>query len=895
MEIQSILLSQKEKLKKILDKQELAFGEIMFNNGQCQVLSQSSARYELIVNDEAKNELEEYALDIEEDGNIIPKIKDKASGWNRNSFACLLQVESEIRLLGTKVQTEHKKYTREGMIKRVLMERRQKADKATYRIQWAANKYGDHILTNEKGVNYKVFLRDFENETGYSNSMDSSLNKLGTTKHIMYTFRALKENPALLEKMDGTYPFVEIFCDPLNHYKVTWHYIGSMPVEEQLLLSRYFRNTTSIDDCEVTNLLSFIKEAGPFEHIRIRPEVIEKVEAAFEKKMLESLQKTYSPDFSPIKAELYPYQKEGILFALFRKTAVIADEMGLGKTVQAIGAAILKKNIFDFTKTLIICPASVKEQWKKEIEKFSDEQALVVQGTPDERAEYYKDPAYYFYIINYETVLRDQVAINQAGFDLLILDEVQRGKNYETKTAASLSRILAKHKLAITGTPIENRLIDIYSIMGILDPHFFGPLWEFSYQHCLFDPEKTNKINGYYNLQKLNKKLDEILIRREKQNVLDQLPDLRQITIPVNLSPLQADYHASYAKGLAQILRKKFLTPFDLQRIQLLLANMRMVCDSSYLIDDQTNDSPKLDELQAILIDKLDVPNKNAKIIIFSEWVKVHKLIGKLLRDKNIGFVELSGSIPVKSRGELIRKFETNPQYKVFLSTEAGGTGLNLQVADTLINFELPWNPAKKNQRIGRINRLGQKSNKLTVYNLISRNSIEQQIASGLLVKQSLFDGVLGDDTGINSVDFSTKGRSQFIQQLEEFLTETGKQEQYSEDESENNLLTKSQQEGDLQPIAPETTSGEQVEKPDADTLDFSNEPSDPEETLASQNRDNRSVKAEELESVMNNGMQFLSGLFKMSTGKDLGIENQKIEVNKETGEVVMRFKLPRF
>ena len=465
MEIESTLFSQKEKLKKQLDKQELAFGEIMFNNGQCQVLSQSSVRYELIVNDEAKNELAEYALDIEEDGNIIPKINNNASGWDRNSFACLLQVESEIRLLGTKIQTEYKKYTREGMIKRVLKERLQKADKATYRIQWAVNKYGDHILTNEKGVKYKIFLRDFENETGYSNSMDSRLNKLGTTKHIMYAFRVLKENPALLEKMDSTYPFVEIFCDPLNNYKVTWHYPGSLSVDEQLLLSRYFKNATSIDDREVTNLLNFIQEASSFGHIRIRPEVIEKVEAAFEKKMLEGLKKTYVPDFSPIKAELYPYQKEGILFALFRKTAVIADEMGLGKTVQAIGTAILKKRVFDFTKTLVICPASLKEQWKKEIEKFSDEQAIVVQGTPDERTEQYKDNVYFFYIINYETVLRDQVAINQAGFDLLILDEVQRGKNYETKTAASLSRIIAKHKLAITGTPIENRLIDIYSVM----------------------------------------------------------------------------------------------------------------------------------------------------------------------------------------------------------------------------------------------------------------------------------------------------------------------------------------------------------------------------------------------------------------------------------------------
>jgi superfamily II DNA/RNA helicase len=223
---------------------------------------------------------------------------------------------------------------------------------------------------------------------------------------------------------------------------------------------------------------------------------------------------------------------------------------------------------------------------------------------------------------------------------------------------------------------------------------------------------------------------------------------------------------------MAQILRKKFLTPFDLKRLQLLLANMRMVCDSTYLIDEETNDSPKLDELKYILLEKLDVKNSEKKIIIFSEWVKVHKLIGAMLRENNIGFVELNGKVPVNLRGELIRKFESNPHCKVFLSTEAGGARLNLQVADTLINFELPWNPAKKNQRIGRIDRLGQKNTKLTIFNFITQNSIEQQIASGLLVKQNLFDGVLGGSSTTNYVDFSNKGRSQFIQQLEEFVRE---------------------------------------------------------------------------------------------------------------------------
>ncbi|MEM8894190.1 MAG: DEAD/DEAH box helicase, partial [Bacteroidota bacterium] len=602
----------------------------------------------------------------------------------------------------------------------------------------------------------------------------------------------------------------------------------------------------------------------------------------FEQRMLDKLSATQQPDFSALKVELFEYQKEGVSFALFRKAAIIADEMGLGKTIQAIATAILKKELFDFKKVLVVCPASIKEQWKKEVEKFSNEKSLVIQGNPDERAAQYLSANHYFFIVNYETVLRDQMAINKAGIDFLILDEAQRAKNFETKTAASLKRLTVRHRLVITGTPIENRLIDIYSIMGILDPDFLGPLWEFSYQHCLFDPERHNKINGYYNLKSLNKKLETVLIRREKRKIMDQLPNIEQSNRTLRLSPLQADYHASYAKGLAQIIRKKFLTPYDLKRMQLLLANMRMVCDSTYLIDDQTFESPKLDELKHILLDELDVKNQSRKIIIFSEWVKVHKLIGKMLRDQSIGFVELNGKIPVASRGDLIRKFEENRNYKIFLSTEAGGSGLNLQVADTLINFELPWNPAKKNQRIGRIDRLGQKSDQLTVINLITEASIEQQIASGLLVKQSLFDGVLGDEAHRDYVDFTTKGRSQFIQQLEEFVQEI---EQPSLVEPEDTAT-------DDVEVTGTSEEGDALRQ----ELDFSGDDGLPTHEPPTRQEDEASISqgdVKQLEEVMNHGLQFLAGMFKMSTGKDLETEGQSIQVDQKTGEVTMKFKLP--
>ncbi len=225
MEIVKIIEAQIVNLKETLDKKELALGEILFLNGTCQILSQSQLMYELVMTSEDSEEPTEYQLMIDpEDGIISPAEKNKIQDWDRHSFACLLQVESELHLLNPGSHVEHKKYTRKGMIQRVLKERMQKAESADYRIQWANNIYGDHILTNEKGVRYIVFLRDFDNETGYSNSMDSRINKLGTTKHIMFAFNHLKQNKSLYNRLDKTFPFIEIYCDPLNDYKISWYY-----------------------------------------------------------------------------------------------------------------------------------------------------------------------------------------------------------------------------------------------------------------------------------------------------------------------------------------------------------------------------------------------------------------------------------------------------------------------------------------------------------------------------------------------------------------------------------------------------------------------------------------------------------------------------------------------
>lgn len=234
-------------------------------------------------------------------------------------------------------------------------------------------------------------------------------------------------------------------------------------------------------------------------------------------------------------------------------------------------------------------------------------------------------------------------------------------------------------------------------------------------------------------------------------------------------------------------------------------------------------------------------------------------IISRMLAKNGIGFTELTGNIPVKDRKKVIREFEENPECRIFLSSESGGTGLNLQVADTVINFELPWNPSKKNQRIGRIDRLGQKNNNLTVINLIMRNSIEMKVASGLGVKQDLFDSVLNSDRFTDEVDFSGKGRAQFLQMLEEsmgeFTTDAWGTEEPAEDQ----------------------------EAPAAGV---------PAPGVPAAGAEEGDLRLAELEAVMNKGMEFLSGLYKLSTGRELNPAGNRMEIDKETGEIVMRFRV---
>lgn len=870
----------------------------LYIGGHCQVLTRSDHGFEVLIND--TDEIDYEVRIGVENGEFSYSLDNKSKEWDSYGLASLMQLAEELQTPLPHNSIEGKAYTREGMIRRVLEERQVKAARAKYYIDWADNIYGEHTLTNDKGQKYKVTLRDFENETGYINNPDWRGNKLGTTKHIMFAFNRIKNDFALYNRLSKKYPFIEIYTDPLNEYRITWFYPHDMPLGVNELIQKYFGDNDHIPDEEVKDFRHFLRESVDYPQIVIRPEVEEKVGKTWENEVISIIREYEKVDYSMIKATLYPYQQEGVEFATFRKGAILADEMGLGKTLQAITTAINKKKLFGFSRTLIICPASLKAQWKKEIEKFSDESAIIVEGKPEDREKIYATSDAFFMVLNYETVLRDLQVINKMETDFIILDEAQRIKNFDTITANTIKRLHKKHALVITGTPIENRLTDLYSIMQFVDREFLEPLWEFSYQHCYFDLDKKDKITGYYNLQALNDRLKSILLRREKKDVIKELPEVTVHTIPVNLHPDQQSYHASYAKRLAQILSKKYISPYDLQEIMMLLTKMRMTCDSTFLVDRETYASPKLEELKDILIEKMDLKNSDGKIIIFSEWVTMLQLIGRMLHENGIGFAQLTGKVAVKNRDKLIKKFETNPQCKVFLASEAGGTGLNLQVADTVINFEIPWNPARRNQRIGRINRIGQQSKHLTVIDLIARNSIEMRIAAGLNLKQNLFDSVLNADNDRDIVDFSKAGQAQFLKQLEEAIGEfilEPEEEEILEEEGLDSEAVEVDSDQEMAENADHFTSEEVDDTVPGPGVSGTQKPVPEGHKPAPGNQSRKSAKpqeVQEMEQVMNQGLDFLSGLFKMATGKETGLEGKQMEYDEETGEVVMRFKMPK-
>jgi superfamily II DNA or RNA helicase len=631
------------------------------------------------------------------------------------------------------------------------------------------------------GGRYRVSIRGRAPGQNLCTCPDFATNDLGTCKHIEFTLAKLESKrggkAALAKGFEPEYS--EIWLDCAGLRQVRWRAGKNCPPALLQRAGQLFDASAggALPLDRLDGLDALIREARNSGHdLRCDDSVWQFIAQIRDgERRLSVLAEAYPKGVRDkalarlLKVKLYPYQAEGALFAAQAGRALIGDEMGLGKTIQAVAAAELFARHFGVQRVLVVCPTSLKHQWKNEFTRFSERQAQVIHGLRAQRQLQYREDVF-CKITHYETLARDGDLIAAWAPDLVIADEAQRIKNWNTIAARALKRISSPYALVLTGTPLENRLEELISIVQFVDQHRLGPTWRLLDEHQLRD--EAGRVIGYRALDRIGQTLAPVMLRRRKTEVLTQLPERVDNRIFVPLTPEQRVHHDENGGIVTRIVSRwrktGYLSDADQRRLQCALQNMRMACNSTFLLDHETDHGHKVDELMAVLDELLEAPE--AKAVVFSQWIGTHELIvrrlGSGVGQRNWGHVLFNGSVPGDRRGALVDHFHADPHCRLFLSTDAGGVGLNLQhAAAVVINMDLPWNPAVLEQRIGRVHRMGQ-SRGVQVINFVGQGSIEEGMLSVLAFKKSLFAGVL--DGGERDVFLQGTRLSQFMKSVEQ-------------------------------------------------------------------------------------------------------------------------------
>lgn len=646
----------------------------------------------------------------------------------------------------------------DGLVSRAISDRAERArtEKMETKPVGEDGPWTDYLVSSHSsGKTYRVALRGWERGASYCSCPDFRKNTLGTCKHIL---RALEE---VKERFDDS-----LTKKPYKPTNLCLHILYGPELQLRMLapeglpaeiaaVARPILNKM-IED--VGDLLARMRQIESLGHeITVYPDAEEYINRAlYLDRMARKVREirkdpaNHSLRKNLLKVELLPYQLDGIAFAAGAGRSVLADDMGLGKTIQGVGVAEFLAGEAGISKVLIVCPASLKSQWRSEILRFSDRSCRLVVGSAEERSSLYEDPAF-FTVCNYEQVLRDINAIERTKWDLIILDEGQRIKNWETRTSQTIKSLRSQFALVLSGTPLENRMEDLYSIVEFIDDRRLGPAFRFFNRYRVVD--QKGKTLGYKNLDELREALKPVLLRRTRKQVMNDLP--ARVTDVRRIPPTdeQLAVHSSHKRIVQSIISKKYISEMDLLRLQKALLICRMAADSTFLVDkNPPGYSSKLEELD-ILLDQL-MSEEDRKIVLFSEWTTMLGLIEPLLQKRSLNYVRLDGSVPQKRRQELISRFQKHKDCRLFITTNAGSTGLNLQAANTVINVDLPWNPAVLEQRIARAHRMGQKRS-VNVFLLVTEATIEENLLGTLAAKQQLALAALDPESDVASVDFA--------------------------------------------------------------------------------------------------------------------------------------------
>ena len=642
--------------------------------------------------------------------------------------------------------------------------------------------FARYLIRADSGQCYQVEIRSLTELINTCNCPDHVINGLGTCKHIEATLQKLAyRRKRLFRKaaLKGS-PFVEIFLDRRTHQvRIYWPKGSQQRSMTRSLLAPFFNDEGMLVGVPLDTLPALERsiKTSPT-HVRRRIRISTALYLWLEKLDRQAQQQRSRQHFETevamgnasldvVMHPLYPYQQEGMLHLAFTGRALLADEMGLGKTVQAIAACELLRRIFAIRRVLVISPASLKGEWQEQIAKFTKLPSCIIQGPRANRLRQYEEPAF-FSLANYEQICPDLEDINTTlAPDVIILDEAQRIKNWQTKTAAAVKRLNSPYAFVLTGTPLENRIDEIYSITQFLDPQLFGPLFRFNRDFYQLD-EKGHAI-GYKHLDHLHERLQSVMLRRRKEEVEGQLPGrtINTYFVPMHMeqSLRYEEYEAKVAR-IANIAKNRPLKKEEMERLQQYLACMRMLCDTPYILDQNCRLSPKMEELDSILQEIME--EEGHKIIIFSEWERMLQLVREKAEEKGLGYAWHTGKVPQPKRRDEIRRFKNDPECHLFLSTDSGSVGLNLQVADIVINLDIPWNPAKLEQRIARAWRKHQKR-PVQVINLVSENTIEHRMLGLLEQKRYLASGVL-DGKGESTMALPS-GRAAFLERIDTLMS----------------------------------------------------------------------------------------------------------------------------
>ena len=722
--------------------------------------------------------------------------------------------------------------------------------------------FSEYIVRNpDRKSSYSVSIRSNDDTRNFCTCFDFKTNRLGTCKHIEAVLHWIRTKPDLKAILDKNHEpdYSSIYLDYRGERKIRLRIGREQKSEFEQLRDKYFNEDHALLPDHYALFDTIRKEGREISSsFRCYPDALDYVLDIRDKaERTRHIDKRYGGNGAPVfdelvKAKLYPYQEEGIRFSAKAGRCLLADDMGLGKTIQGIGAAELLRKEFGIIKVLIICPTSLKYQWKSEIEKFSGSSVRVIEGLPHKREEQYRGQEFYK-IVSYHTASNDAKEISATFPDLIILDEAQRIKNFLTKTARNLKRIPSTYALVLTGTPLENRLEELYSVVQFLDPFILGPYHEFMEKHQV--KSESGKITGYKDLNAIGDRLSTMMLRRKKADVLTELPERMDKMLLVPMTEKQFELHDEFKSVVAKLVHKwrrlGFLPEKDRQRLLINLNMMRMVCDSSFILDQESRHDTKIDELMSIVQEI--ITEGDEKLVVFSQWERMTRIVAMELDKQGIGYKYLHGGIPSVKRQELFTGFNKDPDIRVFLSTDAGGTGLNLQSASYMVNLDIPWNPAVLEQRIGRIHRMGQKK-KVSVINMVSAGTIEHRMTEVLKFKSSLAEGIL--DQGEDVIFLEESKFKKLMGTVEQMVPDRPLEEQPSLADEDEIISEKKDLKG---VIEPELTSDEIGPEP----LSLFDEPEEEPEVSSGEKGTIEPDQEMDPEQLIQNGLSFITGLVK--------------------------------